>query len=92
MAPKARLSWNHMKLPWCAALAAASLSAQTFAGAQALDEAINQAIAQDRLPGAVLLVGTTAKFVYRKAYGKACAGSAAGGHDPRYHLRLRLPH
>jgi len=59
-----------MKLPWCAALAAASLSAQTFAGAQALDEAINQAIAQDRLPGAVLLVGHNGQIVYRKAYGK----------------------
>jgi uncharacterized protein YbbC (DUF1343 family) len=59
-----------MKLPWCAALAAASLSAQTFGGAQALDEAINQAIAQDRLPGAVLLVGHNGQIVYRKAYGK----------------------
>ena len=59
-----------MKLPWCAALAAASLSAQTFAGAPALDEAINQAIAQDRLPGAVLLVGHDGQIVYRKAYGK----------------------
>jgi uncharacterized protein YbbC (DUF1343 family) len=59
-----------MRLSWCAALAAASLSAQTFAGAQALDEAINQAIAQDRLPGAVLLVGHDGQIVYRKAYGK----------------------
>ncbi|MGA9625787.1 MAG: serine hydrolase domain-containing protein, partial [Bryobacteraceae bacterium] len=59
-----------MKLPWCAALAAASLSAQTFAGAPALDEAINQAIAQDRLPGAVLVVGHNGQIVYRKAYGK----------------------
>jgi uncharacterized protein YbbC (DUF1343 family) len=59
-----------MKLPWCAALIAASLSAQTFAGALALDEVINQAIAQDRLPGAVLLVGHDGQIVYRKAYGK----------------------
>jgi uncharacterized protein YbbC (DUF1343 family)/CubicO group peptidase (beta-lactamase class C family) len=59
-----------MRLPWCAALAAASLSAQTFAGAPALDEVINQAIAQDRLPGAVLLVGHDGQIVYRKAYGK----------------------
>jgi uncharacterized protein YbbC (DUF1343 family) len=59
-----------MKLPWCAALVAASLSAQTFAGAQAVDEVINQAIAQDRLPGAVLLVGHNGRIVYRKAYGK----------------------
>ena len=46
-----------MKLLLCALLAAASLSAQTFAAAPALDEVINQAIAQDRMPGAVLLVG-----------------------------------
>src|SRR5664280_1774650 len=59
-----------MKLLWCAALAAASLSAQTFAGAQALDEVINQAIAQDRLPGAVLVVGHNGQIVYRKAYGR----------------------
>jgi uncharacterized protein YbbC (DUF1343 family)/CubicO group peptidase (beta-lactamase class C family) len=59
-----------MQLLWCAALAAASLSAQTFAGAPALDEAINEAIAQDRLPGAVLLVGHDGQIVYRKAYGK----------------------
>ncbi|MGA2267236.1 MAG: exo-beta-N-acetylmuramidase NamZ domain-containing protein [Bryobacteraceae bacterium] len=59
-----------MKLLWCAALAAASLSAQTFAGAPALDETINQAIQQDRLPGAVLVVGHNGQIVYRKAYGK----------------------
>src|SRR5271157_5501619 len=59
-----------MKLPWCAALAAVSLSAQTFAGAPALDETINQAIQQDRLPGAVLVVGHDGQIVYRKAYGK----------------------
>jgi uncharacterized protein YbbC (DUF1343 family) len=59
-----------MKLPWCAALAAAALSAQTFAGAPALDEVIDQAIAQDRLPGAVLLVGHNGQIVYFKAYGK----------------------
>ena len=59
-----------MKLLWCAALAVASLSAQTFAGAPALDEVINQAVAQDRLPGAVLLVGHNGQIVYRKAYGK----------------------
>jgi len=59
-----------MKLLWCAALTAASLSAQTFAAAPALDEVINQAIAQDRLPGAVLLVGHDGQIVFRKAYGK----------------------
>jgi uncharacterized protein YbbC (DUF1343 family) len=59
-----------MKLLWCAALAAVSLSAQTFAGAPALDETINRAIEQDRLPGAVLVVGHDGQIVYRKAYGK----------------------
>src|ERR1019366_7053010 len=55
-----------MKLFWCAAFAAAALSAQTFPGAAALDEAIEQG----RMPGAVLLVGHEGQVVYRKAYGK----------------------
>jgi len=59
-----------MKLLWCAALAAATLSAQTFSGARALDDAINLAIDQGRLPGAVVLVGHNGQVVYRKAYGK----------------------
>jgi uncharacterized protein YbbC (DUF1343 family) len=59
-----------MKLMWCAALAAGALSAQSFSGAAALDEVINQAIVQGRMPGAVLLVGHEGKVVYRKAYGK----------------------
>jgi uncharacterized protein YbbC (DUF1343 family)/CubicO group peptidase (beta-lactamase class C family) len=60
-----------MKLFWCAALAAATLSAsaQTFSGAQAIDRAIEDAIAQGKLPGAVLLVGHDGQIVYRKAYG-----------------------
>jgi CubicO group peptidase (beta-lactamase class C family) len=61
---------DSMKLFWCAALAATALSAQTFSGAAALDEVINQAIEQGRMPGAVLLVGHEGKVVYRKAYGK----------------------
>ena len=59
-----------MKFFWCAALVAGALSAQTFPGAAALDEVINQAIEQGRMPGAVLLVGHDGKVVYRKAYGK----------------------
>ena len=58
-----------MKLFWCAALAAATLSAQTFAGAQAEDRAIKEAIEQGRLPGAVLLIGHDGQVAYRKAYG-----------------------
>src|SRR5580698_3800086 len=57
-----------MKLLWCATLAA-TLSAQTFSGAKAVDDVITQAIAQNRLPGAVLLVGHNGQIVYRKAYG-----------------------
>ena len=34
-----------------------------------LDNAINQAIREDKLPGAVLLIGHNGKVVYRKAYG-----------------------
>jgi uncharacterized protein YbbC (DUF1343 family)/CubicO group peptidase (beta-lactamase class C family) len=59
-----------MKLIGCAALAAATLSAQTFAGSQALDKAVNQAIEQGQLPGAVLVVGHDGRIAYQKAYGK----------------------
>ena len=59
-----------MKLLWCATLAMAALSAQTFSGGPAADAAINLAIEQGRLPGAVLIVGHNGQVVYRKAYGK----------------------
>jgi uncharacterized protein YbbC (DUF1343 family) len=59
-----------MKLLWCPVLAAATLSAQSFTGAQAVDQAIQEAIQQNRLPGAVLIVGHDGKVVYRKAYGQ----------------------
>ena len=59
-----------MKLFWCALLAATGMSAQTFSGGAAVDAAINLAIEQGRLPGAVLLVGHNGQVVYRKAYGK----------------------
>jgi len=58
-----------MKLLWCAALVSASLAAQTFPGAAALDQAINQAIAAGQLPGAVVLVDHDGQVVYQKAYG-----------------------
>ena len=58
-----------MKLLWCATLVATTLSAQTFSGAQAADRAIQEAIEQGRLPGAVLLVGHDGQVIYRKAYG-----------------------
>lgn len=59
-----------MKLLCCAALAAAALSAETFSGAAGVDRAINEAIAQGRLPGAVLLVGHNGQVIYEKAYGR----------------------
>jgi uncharacterized protein YbbC (DUF1343 family) len=58
-----------MRFLACAAICAGALSAQTFPNAQALDDTINQAIAQNRIPGAVLIVGHDGKEVHRKAYG-----------------------
>lgn len=43
--------------------------AQEFSGAAAVDDAMNRALAQKRMPGAVLVVGHGGKVVYRKAYG-----------------------
>src|SRR5262245_12964855 len=58
-----------VKLLCCALLAACAAAAQSFAGAQALDDAINEAIRQNKMPGAVVLVGHEGQIVYRKAYG-----------------------
>ena len=58
-----------MKFLWCALLCATALSAQTFSGAADIDAAINQAIQDGRLPGAVLVIGHDGHVVYRKAYG-----------------------
>src|SRR5262249_15221471 len=63
------LSWKSMRFLACAALCAGALAAQPFTGAQALDDTINQAIAQNRIPGAVLIVGHDGNIVFRKAYG-----------------------
>jgi uncharacterized protein YbbC (DUF1343 family) len=52
-----------------AALCCAAASAQTFHGAADLDAVINQAIHEDQVPGAVVLVGHKGQVVYRKAYG-----------------------
>jgi uncharacterized protein YbbC (DUF1343 family) len=58
-----------MKLLWCPLVAVATLSAQSFSGAAAMDRTIQEAIQQNRLPGAVLIVGHDGQVVYRKAYG-----------------------
>ena len=65
-----RYDKGSMRLLGCAALAAATLSAQSFPASPALDNAINLAIRQDRLPGAVLIIGHKGQIVYRKAYGR----------------------
>ncbi len=58
-----------MKLLTIATLLCATAGAQTFRGAADLDAAIDQAIREDKIPGAVLLVGHHGEVVYRKAYG-----------------------
>lgn len=51
-------------------LGAALVSAQErFAGSAQLDEAIEEAIQQNQMPGAVLLVGRPGQVLHRKAYG-----------------------
>ncbi len=59
-----------MKLFACAIAMAASAAAQSFPAAAELDGAIEQAIRQDRLPGAVLIIGHGGQIVYQKAYGR----------------------
>ena len=58
-----------MKLLPLAVLCCAAAAAQTFPKAADLDAAIDQAVQEDKIPGAVLLVGHEGKVVYRKAYG-----------------------
>lgn len=53
-----------------AVLAAWPLGAwQSFAGSAVLDEIIEEAIRQQQIPGAVLVVGHKGQIVHRKAYG-----------------------
>ena len=54
---------------FCSFLCAAAI-AQSFSTAADLDSTINQAIREDKIPGAVLLVGHNSQIVYRKAYGE----------------------
>jgi CubicO group peptidase (beta-lactamase class C family) len=44
--------------------------AQTFSASPQLDSVIEQAIRDDRIPGAVLIVGHAGDVVHRKAYGR----------------------
>ncbi len=59
-----------MKLLLCAVLAACAVGAQTFSASPLLDQAVEQAIQEGRIPGAVLLIGHNGQIVHRKAYGK----------------------
>jgi uncharacterized protein YbbC (DUF1343 family)/CubicO group peptidase (beta-lactamase class C family) len=62
-----------MKLLICTVLgagAACTMAAQTFSASPLLDRTIEQAIRDDRIPGAVLLIGHKGQIVHRKAYGK----------------------
>jgi uncharacterized protein YbbC (DUF1343 family) len=62
-----------MKLLLCAVLAAGAtctMAAQTFSASPLLDQAVEQAIQEGRIPGAVLLIGHNGQIVHRKAYGK----------------------
>jgi uncharacterized protein YbbC (DUF1343 family) len=54
---------------FCATFSCTTALAQNFRGAADLDAAIDQAIREDRIPGAVVLVGHNGQVVYRKAYG-----------------------
>lgn len=58
-----------MKILAFFACAACLLAQDTFPGAAALDTQIDQAIHDELIPGAVLLIGHDSKIVYRKAYG-----------------------
>lgn len=56
-----------MRLLWCATLCATGLSAQSFTY---IDEAVNTAILDKKIPGAVLVIGHNGNVVYQKAYGQ----------------------
>ncbi len=58
-----------MKLVAFFTLAASALYAGSFAGSDALDAAVGEAIEKGRIPGAVLVVGRQGHILHRKAYG-----------------------
>ena len=71
-----------MRLLIAAAIAAFTLAAQTSTGAAEfsraadIDAAIEHAILQDRIPGAVLLIGHEHRVIYQKAYGNRALAPA----------------
>jgi uncharacterized protein YbbC (DUF1343 family)/CubicO group peptidase (beta-lactamase class C family) len=58
-----------MKLILCAIAVATAAFAQEFAGSALLDQAVEDAVHQNQIPGAVLIVGHDGRIVHRKAYG-----------------------
>jgi uncharacterized protein YbbC (DUF1343 family)/CubicO group peptidase (beta-lactamase class C family) len=58
-----------MKLLLSGLLCAAAALSQSFHGAADLDAVINRAVREDKIPGAVVLIGHAGHVVYRKAYG-----------------------
>src|SRR6266852_3361774 len=62
---------GHVKSILCGILLGACSCgwAATFSAGAALDDVIGQAVRDNRVPGAVLLVGHAGEIVYRKAYG-----------------------
>jgi uncharacterized protein YbbC (DUF1343 family)/CubicO group peptidase (beta-lactamase class C family) len=59
-----------MKPALLLALGCSVAAAQSFPSAADLDSTIHQAIRENKLPGAVLLIGHNGQVVYRKAYGE----------------------
>lgn len=57
------------KLPVLLMVASAVATAQKFAGSENLDTLIEQAVARDEIPGAVLMVGQPGRILHLKAYG-----------------------
>src|SRR5882724_7492470 len=64
-----RQRWQPAVLAGLLLLYGSALAQERFSGSAGLDDVIEKAIADDLLPGAVLIVGHDGKIVHRKAYG-----------------------
>ena len=90
--PYPKHMWHFCRLLLAAAILP-TLAAQDFSGAAAVDDAINQALAQKRMHVAVLIVGHAgdARSTERPTL-QPLRSSRRRGHDARHHLRRRLAH